>query len=288
MLKQLVVGAVGLVGMGAAHARPIPSPIVGITLDDLSNLPAITQSLQSLARSPTVRIVLDEGVAAQDYLNAVTAISKVAYVMGEQLDSQYVNTLSVPDYAARVTDQLNTLGAVVDLWEIGNEVNGEWLGTTEDVVAKIHDAYRQTKARGYPTALTLYYNGESDDGTNSCWSDPAHEMFVWAQTNIPMDMLLGLDYVLISYYEDDCNGLQPDWTSVFQRLGQLFPNSKIGFGEIGTADRSHKSSYMSRYYSMRVPVQNYIGGYFWWQGREDLVPQTRPLWQLFNNTIGGN
>lgn len=288
MFKRWVVAVMGLFMMSTAQARPIPSPILGITLDDVSNLPAILQSLQSLARKPTVRIVLDEGVSAQDYLAAVTAISNVAYVMGEQLDSQFVSTLSIPAYAARVTNQLETLGPVVDLWEIGNEVNGEWLGTTADVVAKIHDAYLQTKARQYQTALTLYYNGEDDDGARSCWSDRGHQMFVWAEANIPTDMRVGLDYVMISYYEDDCNGLQPDWTSVFKRLARLFPNSKIGFGEVGTAAPSRKASYMSRYYSMRVPVSNYIGGYFWWQGRQDLVPQTQPLWRLFNETIGTN
>jgi hypothetical protein len=44
----------------------------------------------------------------------------------------------------------------------------------------------------------------------------------------------GLDFVLVSYYEDDCNGLQPDWQAVLSRLHALFPQALIGFGEIET------------------------------------------------------
>jgi hypothetical protein len=41
---------------------------------------------------------------------------------------------------------------------VGNDINGEWLGTTPDVVAKMKGAYDLVKARGNRTALTLYYN----------------------------------------------------------------------------------------------------------------------------------
>jgi hypothetical protein len=167
-------------------------------------------------------------------------------------------------------------------------VNGEWLGSTPDVVAKIYDAYMQVKQRGWKTALTLYYNGPLDDGSASCWASADHQMFNWAQANIPSEMKQHLDYVLVSYYEDDCNGIQPNWTSVFQQLAQMFPYSYIGFGENGTKVKSRKQSYIQRYYSMKVPVQTYVGGHFWWYGKEDLVPKTKPLWSTFNGAIGAN
>jgi hypothetical protein len=101
-------------------------------------------------------------------------------------------------------------------------------------------------------------------------------------------MRQGLDYVLISYYEDDCNDLQPDWLSVFQRLAQMFPSSKLGFGEIGTKLKERKIPYIQRYYNMHLSVPRYVGGYFWWYGRQDFVPWTKPLWTILNDVIQAN
>ncbi len=198
--------------------------------------------------------------------------------MGEILDSQFVSTVTVDGYLQRSADYLAALGDVVDIWEVGNEINGEWLGATPDVVAKMTGAYDLVKAAGKTTALTLYYNQD-------CWSDPANEMFRWVQANVPERMLQGLDYALISYYEDDCNGLQPDWPAVFAQLATIFPNSRIGFGEVGTADPARKADYVTRYYSMAISEPRYVGGYFWWYFRQDMVPWTQPLWNTLNTTI---
>ena len=37
---------------------------------------------------------------------------------------------------------MSRLGTSVDLWEIGNEVNGNWTGRYSTVEAKLTDAYR--------------------------------------------------------------------------------------------------------------------------------------------------
>jgi hypothetical protein len=198
--------------------------------------------------------------------------------MGEILDSYVVSQYSVADYAKRAEEYLSTLGNNVDLWEVGNEINGEWLGSTADVVAKMTAAYDSVKKRGKKAELTLYYN-------QGCWSDKAHEMFAWADRNVPASMKQGLDVVLVSYYEDDCNGLQPDWPTVFQRLGVMFPNSLIGFGECGTKRSSKKAAYVDRYYRMKIDHPRYVGGYFWWYFREDMVPKTKSLWSTLAAAI---
>ncbi|MDC8758297.1 hypothetical protein [Janthinobacterium fluminis] len=257
---------------------PITAPLTGVTIDGISNLAATISSLNSISKVPTTRIVFDEYVPANSYLSATTQIRNVSYVMGELLDSFYVRHYSVQAYLDRTTEYLNTLGNQVDIWEVGNEINGEWLGSNVDVVAKMSGAYDLVKARGKLTELTLYYN-------KNCWSNPANEMFTWAQNNIPARMKQGLDYVLVSYYEDDCNGLQPDWPTVFNQLHAMFPNSKIGFGEVGTAIASRKAEYVRRYYSKQINVPNYVGGYFWWYFRQDMVPNTKPLLQTLNDAI---
>lgn len=262
----------------AATSAPLPVPLYGVTIDDISDLPTIVESLQRLARKPTARIVFDETMGPSYYRKAAITLSSVSWLMGEILDSAYVKRFSVTGYLNRTTRYLDAMGDVINVWEVGNEVNGEWLGTTASVVAKITGAYDLVKARGKATALTLYYNQD-------CWSRRSNEMFTWAQANIPDRMKQGLDYVLVSYYEEDCNDLRPDWTTVFAKLAAMFPNSRIGFGEIGTTDPAHKAEYLTRYYTMKIDQPNYIGGYFWWYFREDMVPWTLPLWTTLNNAI---
>ena len=261
-----------------AGLRPLPSPLYGVTTDAITPLSDIVKALAGLSRMPTTRIVFDEWVAATQYTTAIAQIRPVSYIMGELLDSYYVKQYTVDQYKARVDEYLNAFGSSVDLWEIGNEINGEWLGDTPTVVSKMTAAYDKVKAKGLRTELTLYYNKD-------CWAKPANEMFKWAQTNIPDRMKQGLDYVLISYYEDDCNGLKPDWPTVFHQLAQMFPNSKIGMGEIGTTKAANKADYIQRYYDMKISEPNYVGGYFWWYFRQDMVPMTKALWSTLNEAI---
>ena len=155
-------------------------------------------------------------------------------------------------YRQRAVDFVNSFGSQIDLWEVGNEVNGEWLGPTSQTVAKISAAYDTVVAAGGRTALTLYYNP-------NCWSAASNEMFTWAKANIPSAMKAGLDYVFISYYPEDCNNYWPSqsgWQSVFDRLHQMFPSAQLGFGESGNSnDRdpiAHKISLLNRYYQLHV------------------------------------
>lgn len=253
-------------------------PVYGVTLDSVSRLQDIVNSLSSLPRKPTTRIVFDEFVPPQDYRRAVNQIGQVSYIMGEILDSSAMNQYSWQEYKNRVIRYLKFFGPKIQIWEIGNEVNGEWLGDPDQVVRKIKTAYKLVKSYGGKTALTLYYNQD-------CWMYPWEEMFQWAETMLPAYMKKGLDYVLISYYENDCNNLRPDWQKVFNRLGRIFPNSKLGFGEVGTEINSEKADYLRYYYTLPIKHPRYIGGYFWWYFKQDMVPKTKPLWSALSETM---
>jgi hypothetical protein len=180
-----------------------------------------------------------------------------------------------------VDEYVNLLGDKVDIWEIGNEINGEWLGPKDTVIAKIIYGYIRMKKLDKKIALTLYYN-------HNCWENPENEMFRWVNKNLPYKISTNTDYVLVSYYEDDCNNYQPNWQQVFDSLHVLFPNSKLGIGECGTTNQSKKAEYINRYYRMNITTPNYIGGYFWWYYRQDCVPwNTKPLWQVLDDAISG-
>jgi hypothetical protein len=238
-------------GGGGAGGAPGAERMYGVTVDDVSDLPAIQLSLSSLTHKPTTRVVFDETVPASEYADAVAGIHEVSFVMGEILDSFYVATVTTAEYEARTQEYLDTLGTNVDIWEIGNEINGEWLcadgaesctaAETAEVVAKMTSAFQIVKAAGRPAALTLYYNED-------CWSAAENEVFAWAEANVPAEIKQGVDYVFFSYYEDDCNGLQPDWPAAFSKLAAMFPAAKLGFGECGTVNPASKAEYIDRYY----------------------------------------
>lgn len=288
--------------VAAGHAQ-VPSPLYGITVDNVKNLSGIVESISNLSRRMTTRIVFDSGKTPGDYREATETIHKVSYVMGQPVDSFWMRCFTVPEYVQRTKDYVDNLSDVVDIWEIGNEINGDWTSgstrkckpkasvtstATADVAAKMIGAYDYVKSKGRVTELTLYYN-------KGCGEPEANEMFTWAELNIPDRMRQGLDYVLISYYEDDCHGLQPNWPAVFQQLATMFPNSKIGFGECGAQKRKApadvKKQYVDRYYRMRVDVPNFVRGCFWWYFRQDMVPYKKsnqkinPMWQALNEAI---
>ncbi|MGZ5968400.1 MAG: hypothetical protein ACXWP4_12085 [Polyangiales bacterium] len=248
-----------------------PERIYGVTVDDIAPLASIVESLSKLPQKPTARIVFDEGQPPSYYGEATTQIGAVAFVMGEMLDSQFVKDISVDEYGQRAKEYLDALGGKVDIWEIGNEINGEWLGTSADVAAKAKSAFDLAKSRGYKTALTLYWNA-------SCYSDADHEMFTWTSANVPEAMKSGLDYVLVSYYDDDCPGEKPDWPAVFSKLAAIFPTAKLGIGECGTERAEAKSEFIHRYYGLSVPEPRFVGGQFWWYFVNDMVPSSKPLW----------
>jgi hypothetical protein len=169
------------VDSGTTTTTTQPAKMYGVTVDAVDHLSNIVDSLKRLPHKPTTRIVFDEYVPATDYTNAATQIQSVSYVMGELLDSFYVKQYSTAAYLARTDEYLSTLGNKVDIWEVGNEINGEWLGDTPTVVAKMTGAYDKVKAAGKTTELTPYYNA-------GCWEKSDHEMFTWAQANIPQRM----------------------------------------------------------------------------------------------------
>ncbi len=201
--------------------------------------------------------------------------------MGEILDSQFVRDVTVAQYTQRTSDYLAAFPSGVDIWEVGNEINGNWLeasggGAATDVAAKMMGAFDLVKTAGGRTALTLY--GCSD-------SDASHDLLNWVDAHVPARMKSGLDFVLVSYYEGDCGAPRSDWASVFHELRVRFPASGLGFGECGAIDSAGKeitdvateTAYLDRYYGMNITEPGYVGGYFWWFFHQEMVPKTKPM-----------
>lgn len=274
----------------------------GVTLDDVSKINSIIPSLTNLPYKPTVRVVFDPGTTAAEYYPALVKLHTVAYVMGEIMDSSYFPT-TLANYTARTNELVSGLSGTVDVWEIANEINGEWLrkdpnGSNATVTSEetaigqmVGAASQIVKAAGGKTAVTLYYNDDSKG--NNCWEKPLDYWKTWPTTFLPASVLQSTDYALFSYYPyKDCSGLSPSWSSDFTALEAIFPNAKVGFGEIGTSNTKAPASVQTNLIQTYYPMVNtlkdpkFIGGFFWWYYAEEMVPYTKSTyWTLLDQTI---
>lgn len=260
----------------------------GITIDDISNIAAQKTALSSHCKKMTTRVVFDGTSAASYYVNALQTIQPVSYIMGELLDSYELKNFTTAQYTARAQQYLASLGNLVDIWEIGNEVNGNWTGSYATVGADITAAYNVFNGAGKKTALTLYYNPNNCDGPTELTP------LQFSNQHVSAAVRAGVDYVFLSYYETQCNNFRPSVSVLlaeFDSLKTLYPNAQLGFGEVGLPNKvkattlAKATSIMKYYYSLSIPRSYYVGGYFWWYWTEDCVPQTKPLWITLDSLI---
>jgi hypothetical protein len=260
----------------AKAATAMPAPVYGVTIDQTSGLARVIADEATLPYRPTTRVYFDVSLGASSYAGAVAQLHQRSDVMGELLDSSDEKSISTAALHIRDESYLSTLGSNVDIWEVGNEVNGNWLGSYSTVAAKLTQAYNDVHAAGGTTALTLYSNNWTSDNCGDGASELTPVQFT--QKYVPVTMADGLDYVFLSYYPTQCENTYPTATQVdayVQQLHALYPNALIGFGELGLPNRTTSTTeatatkIMDWGYGLAVHEPYYVGGYFWWYSRED-------------------
>ena len=224
--------------------------------------------------------------------------------MGEILDSTGLEGISTANYKTRAQNFVNAFSGKVDVWEIGNELNGEWVGQPADIRAKAQAAYdvveKENASLNLRSAITLNYWPSSDCYSNS-WEDT--ETFA---NSLSTEIKNGVDYVLLSFYETACDPrakpTDQQFITIFNKLKTIFPNAKIGMGEIGAQGKddglssdpslSEKQTIANRYYGMHNVLKvalgdRYVGGYFWWYYFQDAVPYNRSqsMWQTIEDNF---
>lgn len=270
--KTMSLALALLLAASAAHNHPnLTDRVWGMTVDDLSHVDPVVSGLSQFKVRPTARLVFDPSGSPDYYRQAVTRIHDVANVMGEPVDSAPPSgRLTVADYRRKMAAYMDGLGDSVDIWEIGNEVNGDWTGDSSMMAAKIQAGLEEARERKVRTAVTLFYS-DFFKGTD-------REMVAWSKKYLSDSVREGVDYVLVSFYPDNATGEHPDWPTIFKDLSEAFPKAKLGFGELGlrkpdftlSSDLTEKRKLMNRYYSMTPPIKKrWIGGYFWWTFVQD-------------------
>jgi hypothetical protein len=295
---------VGQVSQTVSAERPasvLPANLRGITYDDLSSRCGLSSdelaTVQAL-NHPTVRVVFDP-IGPSCYASGMRALHQSAYTMGELADSSSLKRYSLGQIRARTKAYVSALASSTDLWEIGNEVNGEWLskvrcpsarecpGQAHDVMSKVQAMYDIVNRDGLATEMTLYYQVPQ-------WVTPGYDMISWERTYVPPSMHQGLRYVLVSYYEAGNYGARPtvaQWNKIFAQLAADFPNATVGFGEIGMAapisdanSLADAQSIFSYYMAIAPPhLTRFTRAGFWWYAAEDLVPSSK--WPTFYQEV---
>ena len=104
------------------------APLYGITLDalSLSSIDAVTEAIRALPVKPTARVVIDADTRPSDFIPLLSRLHDVAYIMLCPCDSEDMKRYkTVEAYTSRFADCVRYLAPHVDIWEIGNEINGE-------------------------------------------------------------------------------------------------------------------------------------------------------------------
>jgi hypothetical protein len=250
----------------------------GFTLDSVDNLSAIVESLQRLPKRALVRIVFDYPELPSSYAQAVASISAVADIVGQPSDSTYSSKLTVSQFADRFEAYVSAFPSI-DIWEACNECNGAWGGP--NTAAQADAAYDVIRAHGKRVLYTPYWNGHDCADSNG-------DYIGWTRDHISDKLKQGMDFVTVSIYGVDCTGVEPSYAeldAMFQAFGAMFPNAKLGIGEYGAKDAGDKRRVLEYYLDYPASDPRYIfwGGY--WYGRQDFVPVTQPLWQVFADAM---
>jgi hypothetical protein len=289
---------------GAAGDRPQhPHPPVlrGVTLESVDHVGQVEQALARHSHRPTARIVFQHGTGPAGYARAVRRLHDDADLMGEILDSTAVRRTTVAEYRARTRAFVQRFGSRLDYYEIGNELNGEWLGRPRTIDAKAAAAFdvveREHADLDLRSVITLNY-----------W--PSHDCYArdWEATlpfarQLPGRVRRGVDMVLLSFYETACSPrARPSaarFAATLRALTRVFPHARVGIGEIGAQGRAdglphdptpeEKERIARRYIGMHERLREavgprFVGGYFWWYYATDAVPWDRPgsLWPVLD------
>lgn len=256
------------------------SELFGVTIDSIDNLPAIVDALGRLPKRITARIVFDAQNSPAYYKDAVAKIGMVADILGQPSDSEYVKGLSLAAYKKRFQDYVAAFPQI-QMWETGNEINGDWLGT--GVVAKFEAAHDVVRGAGKKTVLVPYWNSKTCADSNGYWLD-------WLKKNMTAK-LKSSDYVLVSVYGWDCDGPEPtkaEITDFYTELGVMFPNAMLGIGEMGGSEKysvAKRAATIPYYYNMPKLHPRDVGFNGFWFFTPDAVPYTKSTWTKLNEVL---
>ncbi len=279
-------------GIQYAQRHPSQQFWWGVTIDRIDDyenvLNSVSDLIENSATDGWIRIVFDEFISPDYYDGIVSyAQKKNLHIMGEILDSSCMRLYSLEDFKSRVREYVNHFPDI-EAWEIGNEINGEWLG--ENVVAKIEYAadYIKKVRLDAIIVLTLYWQFGTED--------IPHSVFQWIKNNLKPELINKIDVIALSIYVMN-SPLGMAFDEVFQMLHKYFPEKKIMIGEMdywyvegediwwwhsNTEPVSTvRKKFCKQMYASALGYPFSLLGGFWWYYNLEMYPPN-DLWRTLN------
>ncbi len=250
-------------------------------LDDLADLFGETHRWTRLVMTGTS--TKDDLTRIRELVNYATKLH--IRPMGQLFDSASQAAVPLPEFKARVDAALSFPDFdKFASWEVGNEVNGGWLGA--GMTEKIEYAAEKVKARfpGKPVCLTFYWYGVEDTIETST--------FNWIASHITQKIRDHIDCVAMSIYIDQ-QPLGFSWEPLMAKLAEAFPGKSVMTGEMVFSDHTtpiyYKEypadwteeqaslAYIQDRYAASFATPNAVGGGFWWYYDDQMAGKT-PRW----------
>jgi hypothetical protein len=277
----------------------------GLTLDDslLKRLDDAEWIEDSTARSGTnwVRIVFRPNASDflygslrsfNEYDGVIDALRKRRIkVLGAILDTaQWPKTLTPETYAERVKNIVLHYKGRVSAWEVGSEINGDWLGgasrpLSPDEVFKIYSAGAEKAKELDPDTervATLYW-------WEATAPDREHSLSGWLKRYAPKGFGKDVDLVGLELYPED-NPLGMSLERAFDETAEALPGVKLMLSSFGYVEKDKLKGYwwvaaddvdaarkdlVILYTVASCSMRFSVCGGFWWQALDQMFPAGR-------------
>ncbi len=226
-------------------------------------------------------------------------------VMGCALDTaQWPKTLTPELYAERVKNLSLHYKGRVDAWELGSEINGDWLGGASapfslDEVYKIYSAGAAKLKELLPdveVVATLY-------AWEQTAPDRAHSLSGWLKTYGPRGFGKDLDVVGLSVQPED-NPAGMGFERHFEALADALPRQRHMLSSLGYVEGDAVAGYwwldpkdvdggrkdlLILYTTASCAFRASACGGFWWQTLDQMLPPGRQkatdLYKVYRRTL---
>jgi len=303
----------------AADERRAKNYRFGLTLDDslLQRMDDVEWVAEAVKRSGTgwVRLVFRPNGSDFTYsslrsFNEYDAVmaeleKRGIKVMGCVLDTaQWPKTLTPEAYSDRVKNIVLHFKGKVDSWEVGSEINGDWLGGSSaplglEQVYKIFTAGASKAKELDPeteTVATLYW-------WEATAPDREHSFSGWLKTHADKGFGKDIDVVGLALYPED-NPVGLSLERAFDSAAEALPGTKLMLSSFGYIEQDALKGYWwltpddadgarkdiaILYTTAACAMAHSLCGGFWWQTLEQMLPPGRhkatDLFKVYRRTL---